>query len=314
MDFIGAIREFRIWLSFSGYNRKARAAWDNEGQRIFDTSALEKNLNYQLAELESTSRRMWGAEIELREAEARRLNKGLPQLEADLDLFHRDFHRELEEAYRNLNEIKDEQRSCADELREAHEALNEARSEIRAWHEKSTRTPWLFGNAGRELPRHSIFGQSFGDLDDLKADRASAVYAIRRASDRRADLNSSFQEVLESIRRIKFDRQRMFELRKSGHNKRVLGSRIVEVCKLRDDSHHRADELRMKRTAWEMKERKSSGIEAMQDSLKETRLAHDEYRARFHSKEEHAKRRAQHRAAWMREQQSGVPENDSPSG
>jgi hypothetical protein len=40
------------------------------------------------------------------------------------------------------------------------------------------RTPWLFGNRGKKLPDHTLFGQSFGDLDGYTADRERACAEI----------------------------------------------------------------------------------------------------------------------------------------
>jgi chromosome segregation ATPase len=312
MDFFGFVRDIHIWFSFLGFDRRARAAWKVEADRIFSTSELDNDLEFRQAELQSASHRMWGAEIDVRESEAQRAESQLGQLRADLALSQRDFRSELDEAYSELEQIKDEQRTCRDELSEAHEALNEARHEISSWHRKSSRTPWLFGNAGRELPKHSLFGQSFGDLDALKEDRAAAVEAIREASSRRAHLNASFEAVLESIGEIKRDRQKMFELRKAGLTSRVLSHQIAEVREFSEKSRQHAAELRTKRAAWETRERKSRGIEDIEARIGEIRQLHQEYLARFDSAGELAKRKAQHRADWLRERGISVPANDPP--
>lgn len=302
MDFAGFFQDLRIWFSFLGYDRRARAACRTEAQRIFNTSELENDLQDRRAKLELKSLRMWGAEIERRESEALGADHEVRGLETELDFFRRDYRGELDQAYQHLNKIKEEQRSCKDELSEAHEALKEARSEIQSWHAKSTRTPWLFGNAGRPLPKHSLFGQSFGDLDGLKAARESAVYSIRTATGRRAALNSSFQQALASIQKIKSDRERMFDLRKSGRNATFLERRIFELRKFAAKSRGRAAKLRARRTAWEASEMESMGIKALEDSIREMKKSHQEYLTRFDSAEELAKRKAAHRAAWLREQ------------
>jgi chromosome segregation ATPase len=256
---------------------------------------------------------MWGAEIERLEADVQDSARELRRLQEDLGLFRRDYRSELDEAYRRLNAIKDEQQLCRDELREAHESLDEARRGIQSWHNKSKRTPWLFGNAGRSLPKHSIFGQSFGDLDDLKAERASAVDSIQTASDRRADLNRDFQVALESIRALKADRQRMFDLRKSGRNASFLARRIAEVRGAAETSRRRAAELRLKQGAWEASERTSRGIEALEARREEIQAAHGKYLAQFDSVEALARRKAEHRAEWLRQRAIDSPEAQPPA-
>ena len=312
MDFFDFVRDVRIWFSFLGYNWRARAACQGEADRIFSTSELESDLRSRRTELESESRRMWGDEIERLESEVQGIAGELRRLEDDLDLFRRDYRSELDAAYRRLNEIKYEQRLCNDELRQAHESLNEARRGIQSWHNKSTRTPWLFGNAGRPLPKHSLFGQSFGDLDELKSDRACAVYSITNASDRKADLNRSFQESWVSIREIKSDRQRMFDLRKSSRNASFLARRIAEVREFAEKSGRRAAQLRAMREAWETRERKTRGIDALEAKIREIEQSRQEYIASFDSDEELAKRRAQNRADWLREQGVSVPAKRLP--
>jgi hypothetical protein len=43
-------------------------------------------------------------------------------------------------------------------------------------HNKSERTPWLLVYGGKKIQNHSMFGQSFGDLDFYKSDRDKAYY------------------------------------------------------------------------------------------------------------------------------------------
>lgn len=312
MDFSGFIREIQIWLSFLGYNRRARKTWNAEAQQTFATDKLEEDLDARRVELKADSRRMYGAEIERRESEARHAQDELGHLQSGLDLFRRNFRQELDEAYEELEGIKDEQRSCKHELNAAHEALNEARAEISAWHNKSARTPWLFGNAGRTLPKHSLFGQSFGDLDDLKADRAAAVEAISAASVRRKQLNAAFQVTVESIQKIKLDRQRMFDLKNAGVNAGSLAQRMAVVGESSERSRQRAAELRTQQAAWEMQELKSRGIESIEARIKEIKAAHKEYRARFDSPDELAKRKARHRASWLSEHPISIPRTGVP--
>jgi len=312
MDFSGFIRNIQVWFSFLGYNRRARRTWNAEAQRTFSTTKLEEDLDALRVDLKSDSRRLYGAEIERLESEVKDAQDELRHLQAGLDLFRRNFRQELNEAYEELEGIKDEQHSCKRELNAAHEALNEARAEISAWHNKSARTPWLFGNAGRTLPKHSLFGQSFGDLDDLKADRSAAVASIAAASERRKQLNAAFQATVESINRIKIDRQRMFELEKTGQSASSLARRMTVVRDSSERSRQRAAELRVQQKAWEMQELKSRGIEAMEARIKEIKAAHKEYLARFDSPEELAKRKARHRASWLSEQGVGVQTTDPP--
>jgi hypothetical protein len=52
------------------------------------------------------------------------------------------------------------------------------KNNIKSWHNKSERTPWLLGYGGKRIQNHSMFGQSFGDLDFYKSDRDKAYYHV----------------------------------------------------------------------------------------------------------------------------------------
>jgi hypothetical protein len=52
------------------------------------------------------------------------------------------------------------------------------KNNIKPWHNKSERTPWSLGNGGKIISNHSMFGQSFGDLDFYKSDRYKPYYHV----------------------------------------------------------------------------------------------------------------------------------------
>ena len=131
-------------------------------------------------------------------------------------MFDRDYKNELDLLYSELNGLKAQRTVLQEQTSAAHSRLERAKADIQSWHNKSSRTPWLFGNSGKKLPNHSIFGQSFGDLDGYKGDRSSAVQELQRCGHEISRIKDRFENTKQKIEAVKNARQRMFDLKKQG--------------------------------------------------------------------------------------------------
>lgn len=171
----------------------------------------------------------------------------------NLEILKRSYKNELEPAYKEVNDLREELNSLFLEKSDAYEKLKQAKSYIDSWHSKSTRNSF-FGNGGRKLPQHSFFGQSFGDLEGYQADRDSAYAKTQRCSAEIGDVKSRMAELRCIINAIKTDRQRMFDLREQG-----LHAGIIKKA-----AHHIEGQLN--RLNIEVKQKKSEQAEYLESA------------------------------------------------
>jgi hypothetical protein len=90
--------------------------------------------------------------------------------------------------------MKAERSATHDDLQEAYGDLEDAKGDVDRWYAKSERTPWLFGNGGKKLPKYSLFGQSHGDLSSAKYRRGEAVSYVGDSKRRIADIKTRRQQ------------------------------------------------------------------------------------------------------------------------
>ena len=153
----------------------------------------------------SAERRYLQMNLSLTKSKIRAYEQLLRKLELDFraQLYEAEVEKERllsekNQCYRNLEDLKEQLERAYSEKQSAYDDLESAKSDVSSWHAKSKRS--FFGNAGKPLPKHSLFGQSFGDLDSAKGRRSQAVSDI--ASSKR-DIGRLKQERNECYGRIK---------------------------------------------------------------------------------------------------------------
>lgn len=103
-------------------------------------------------------------------------------------------------------------------MSDAYDRLNEAIEDVDSWHSKANRSPLLFGNKGKTIPKHSLFGQSLGDRDAAMAMRGEAAGDIDCLKRERGTLNREFEKLNKKIMQIRSDRLQMYELINQGYS------------------------------------------------------------------------------------------------
>jgi uncharacterized coiled-coil DUF342 family protein len=299
------VADWRIGLSFIGHNRAARAEWHARAGLLFDTTVLQAELESRQGQLDAQSRRMYGAEIELRGREQATSRAELQNLLNALAFFQRNYQEELQGLYRRLDKIKLEQRECREKLNEAYADLEQAKDDIDSWYRKSQRSGWLLGNAGKPLARHSLFGQSFGDLDALKDDRDQAGETIGAMKQERDRLSRTFAAAREEINRVKADRDEYFRLQREGHSMRSLEQDITSTSGTIAKLGAVLVSLTGKRDAWEQAERETRGLRNLEAEIASIKAQRQAYLAEFECPSAIARRRAEHRAGWLQESRKG---------
>lgn len=160
-----------------------------------------------------------------------------------LVIVERNFERELElilsekndlllqksSYYLELDRLKVEIQQAFSDKQDEYNELESAKAAINRWHSKSKSN--FFGNGGKPLPKHSLFGQSFGDLDSLKSKRSRAIDNIASTKRRISHLKESQQSYYQSIDDLKNQIQECTQL------ERVMVSNIRTQQKLIEDGY-----------------------------------------------------------------------------
>lgn len=129
----------------------------------------------------------------------------------------RDYEQELHACYERKEQIKRQHASLKLELPNAYQQLADAKADIDAWHQKSKRSGLVFGNSRKKIPKHSLFGQSFSDLDATKARRDKAAGDIRELKCEKERLSAEFNQLDKKIQEIREGQREHRELVARGY-------------------------------------------------------------------------------------------------
>lgn len=264
-----------------------------------------------------------------KETERRNYQEKANDTESMLSHFLRHYKQELVVLYAEkgaLHSRKDKLFEKKDKVRvllsEAFEEKDKAYTDlcdykdcIDSWYAKSDRTPWLLGNAGKKLPKHSLFGQSFSDLDSYKYHRDSAYEDVSKAKSRIASLKQDQQELsaeiglvkreigelCNKINQVKRDRFRMYDLKKEGHNRSDLqtkhGLLLMEISRISAE----INKILECRQEYVSLEENRYGVVDLDVKIAEIEQRKRQLLAISESEESQQERKRLHREAWLRQ-------------
>lgn len=323
------IREARIKADFPHYEKLQYQAYVAASERQFDASQLVR----EVAKSKDTARRAANAKFEKEtyalNHEIAILAQEICRIQNVLRIFQRNYTEELGELYAQkalllenksylIEEMRHLQRERSDEQRsldDAYGRLESARDSIDSWYGKSERTPWLLGNGGKKLPKHSIFGQSFGDLDEHKRKRGNAISDIndckeevnrikerqRDNKERREKNKAALNQVFEQIAATKAARAQMFELRQQGIKLSVIENELSQSEAYHADRKRRIDVLRTQYAAFIETLEWQLGVKGRQAEIAALEARKAAFLEEFHAFGSQDRRRADHRKKWMSE-------------
>ncbi len=321
------VQDIRIDADYPRYELEQRRAHEAAASRRFDTTQLEREIGAIRRSAEAEGLAAFGPRINELGASIKALQPAITQLRWQLDLLTRDYRQELEQLYgekaslletkqeltEQMEELRKERAEAHDELSDAYDELKKAKSSIDSWYAKSDRTPWLFGNGGRRLPKRSMFGQSFGDLEGYKADRSRACdeigackAAIADVVERqkanameRAENREELNRVFESIKAVKEARQCMFDLKDQGVRRHQVEAHLSGQVG-RETALKTELERCSKAQAEFVKQRTFRlGIAERQSEVEEIKMQRSQFISAFDAPSKEAERRAAHRNWWQ---------------
>lgn len=321
------IRNIRIKIDYPRYERERRAAHLAEADRRFDVSQLNKEIALIRHQATAAGDQRFGADVASLRQRVAATEHGLHKDRQLLSIFERNYKAELNALYAQKTQLFEEkegllteakamkvERSGAhDDLQEAYDDLEDAKIDVDRWYAKSERTPWLFGNGGKKIPKHSFFGQSHADLSAAKYRRGEAVSDIgdgkRRIADIKArqagvrqEIDRNYAEigaVREKISAVKEDRQKMYDLKKEGIDPGVLRATILTTQSVLTDLERQLRILENQRTALIQETEVRLGLREREATVLELKSKKAKFVEQFDSEQSRAIRQDEHRRGWM---------------
>jgi hypothetical protein len=322
-------REVRIKLDFPKYESECRTQHDAKAEKLHAISAMEEEARALASSIGLASDSLYKDSILNARFKISAFESKVSHLESLLNYLVRDYKHELDLLYEEIHALSDEKNKLHSErdligtkLHEAlqrknsaHKRVNSAKADISSWYAKSDRTPIFFGNSGKKLPKHAIFGQSFGDLDGYKSTRDFASREVMREGSIISELKSRQQIISERINRasqliglqvekieqVKKDRTRMFELKRQGVSVKGLRVELDESNHLLHLERAALDQLESMRKGQITAERYRRGLVNLEDAIHALREKKARFLKEFDLSANRDARIKQHRQIWLKD-------------
>lgn len=320
-------RDTQIKLDFPRYEREQSKTHRAEAERRFDIGQFQFEISVIQQKGRASGDQQFGAEITLLRQQIGVLEVEAIRIRHQLAIIERDYKSEIDALYARKKSLLDTKEQLSSEMKrlqvertraqenlnEAYEALENAQNDVKIWHNKSKRTPWLFGNGGKKLPNHSLFGQSFGDLDAAKSrcnyagneigeckGRLAEVKRQQGANKHQREANQAeISGVHEEITRVKALRQRMFDLKKEGVRAGHLNHQLRERLSSKAELDDGLCALERQRSALVQETECRLGILERKAAVDELVIRKAQFLDEFHSDEMRAARLDSHRRQWL---------------
>ncbi len=321
------IQNARVNFDYPRYERELRKDHLAQAELRFDSSELNREASQIRSQATIAGEQKFSGDINPLRCQVSAIETELQKNQQLLLVFERDYKTELDDLYARKNHlleqknalieesksIKADRTEAHDDLKDAYEDLEDAKGDVGRWYSKSERNPLLFGNGGKKLPRHSIFGQSHGDLSAAKSRRGQAVGDIgsgkrrlasikAKQAENRQDIEKNFAdvgEVKELITKVKADRQRMYDLKAEGFDPTVLRNAIQSSQSSLAELKRRLQVLEDRQRALVVETQARLGLGEKEAAILALQKSKAKFIDDFDSETSQATRRDEHRKQWV---------------
>lgn len=253
---------FRLaWSKQKSVDKEAR--W-SELLLQFPAESIEKDAAIRESQITKEVQLRYGSKAKEYEHQIRVVNNRLSKLTKVEAVLTRNFEQELLSCYERKEQIKRMHETIKIDISDAYRRLKSAKSDINTWHRISRSSSKFFGNAGKTLPKHSFWGQSFGDLDAAKARRDMASGDVRNLKNERVSLSNEFEQLDTKILKIREGQREHRELLSQGY---TISSVVIEKGNLTK----RFKQLSLRKAASKRRETKVLDKELKRNSVPEDR-------------------------------------------
>ncbi len=227
-----------------------------------------------------------------------KLSTELSEQRVNRAIFSRSYKTELDPLYELSHELKAKLDELHSDKDDAYDDLNSAKQDIDHWYSKSKRTVF-FGNGGKELPKHSLFGQSHGDLDAYKYDRDKASEEIQSCNQEIGRIKAKKTILYAKINTIKADRQRMQDLRKKGLNIEKIKNILINTEKQLSHLQAELKQLEAQRVMFFESARQRNGVGILEAEIVSIESEKKAFLCSFDQIRAKSGRKLAHRKEWF---------------
>jgi hypothetical protein len=322
-----AWQDLRIEADFPRFDREARRTHGELAEQRFSTSAIDRELQRLRSKIDQECRNRFDSRRQNMVEERAAIKTAISECVETQEYLTRDYKAEFIALAHQKSGLIANKKALHFKLPMQREAVNRAYErkssaqasldyharEVRSWYAKSRRTPWLFGNGGRKLPSHCLFGQSFGDLDAAKRGRDGAykdIQAIKAEILREKEIVSGYQreideaqneldKIFDRMEKVRSAQQHAITLRREGNTTRKIAARL-------NDLQAQASAAAANIAALEREERSfrdlrvaNLGLPALEATRSAIRTERAAFLANFETDAERTKRIQLHRTSWL---------------
>lgn len=217
------VSNFRFELAFQRYEHDERSRNLAEAEQRFSTVELRAEISSLCTIIETEADELFLANLQDVRGEIAVCASDLSTRDWQLGLLKRDYRTELSNLYETLNDMNQQIDDLYEEKEDAVERKDRAKANIAEWHDDFQRNR----KKGKKIPQHSLFGQSFGDLDGYQSERDAASAEIMACAEAISNLKDQKREVGEQIGSTKKCRDEMHALRNRGVTRKSLTTEIA---------------------------------------------------------------------------------------
>ena len=322
------IRDVRISLDFPRYESQCRVEHEKQACASFSTKQLSDERKKLLARIEISAAKKFDQSLYEIKDKKNKCKSEVEETKVLLSFFTRNYKQELEDLYGKKdsllakkshlydekNEIRGLLSDAFEEKEDAYSDLNYYKAQIDSWYAKSDRSQWLFGNSGKKLPKHSLFGQSFGDLESYKDRRSFAYQRVssakekiaklkdrqRALSDEITGLKSEVGFLFGQIDQVKKDRSKMYELKKGGYGKIGLQSKFDGFLFELEELSENVCEIESLKNKYTDEQRSRLGVVELEARISQVEQKKILFLKSFDLEDGRQQRRRLHRELWLR--------------
>jgi len=321
------IQNLRIFLDYPAYEKKCRYRYLALAESRYSICDLETNIAGLNEKIRKRADSKFDQKIIWFNTKIRPYANEIEKNNRILRLFQTDYKEKLDRHYSqkkhlindkmgligSIKHLRSELNHAYTEKSSAYGQLADAKSDVEDWYSQSEGSTWFGGNKGRNIPNHSFFGQSYGDLNSAKNDRGNAVDNISQSKAKIARLKeevSKVQATIESmdtrikkveneIILIKENRNEMFRLKKEGISKQKLKAAIARDKSRRDQYQSELNKIRTAKESFIQTAKIKSGVIDMMSRVDIICDKKKTFIAEFESEVSRLARKQDHRVQWF---------------
>lgn len=321
------VQNFRIILDYPAYEKKCRDKHLALAKSRYSICDLEANIADLSEKIRKKANSRFDEKIIWFNTKIRPYVNEIEKNNRILQLFQTNYKEKLDRHYSqkkqlindkmdlisSIKHLRSELNHAYTEKSSAYGQLADAKSDVEDWYSQSEGSTWFGGNKGRNIPNHSFFGQSYGDLNSAKNDRDNAVDDISQSKAKIARLKKEVSKVQANIEsmdtRIKKveneiilineNRNEMFRLKKEGVSKQKLKDAIARDISRREQYQSELNKIRTAKDNFIHTEKIKSGVIDMKARVDIICDKKETFIAEFESEVAQLARKKDHRVQWF---------------